>query len=519
MSVSSLTERLFAWTPWGRLRTSAASPAGPATAVRPSTAIVVQASAAPLKSSRKRAWSIAGMTAFLSGLGGFITISSCVHLLAVGVIATVPIHFTPNLDAQKKRRSEVNTEVKAADAPAFEFARVTEVRVPKDWDFAAQVVAPQETEKTISEPPPAPKPAARRAADETGAEVTAAEAAAALASALTWFVRHQEADGSWTLDGFERQCRNKACGGAGSWRSPAAATGLALTPLIGAVDNRAAAAAFDDTIRRGVGWLLYHQRPDGDLSAFGEQRMFSHAMAGLALCRRYAALREPQVGAAVQWAVQFSIAAQNPQSGGWGYEPGGRGNTSSVAWQLMFLQAAHGAGLKVEPLCWRRADLWMRSVAQGDGHGQFSDEPNGPVTGSMTAVGLEYLRFRGLKPNHATLIDGHAYILQNPPDGVFERDVFYWYLGAPAARNFGSGDWSPWRRRMRRALLNTQAIEGCEAGSWVADASAEAWSVQGGRLLVTSLAAQLLEAESKTASPIAPAEQGPIAAAPGVLQR
>ncbi len=95
-------------------------------------------------------------------------------------------------------------------------------------------------------------------------------------------------------------------------RSDAAATGLALLPLLQTTDVVTTSSRGQDAIVRGVRWLVEHQRPDGDLSAQGEQRMYSHAVAGLALCQYYSTTRDARVASAIQTAVQFSIAAQKP---------------------------------------------------------------------------------------------------------------------------------------------------------------------------------------------------------------
>ena len=79
----------------------------------------------------------------------------------------------------------------------------------------------------------------------------------------------------------------------------------------------------------------------------GQQMMYSHGLATIALCEAYGLTGDRQVGPAAQGAVNFILNAQNPADGGWRYNPRDPGDTSVVGWQLMALKSAHMAGLNV----------------------------------------------------------------------------------------------------------------------------------------------------------------------------
>ena len=62
------------------------------------------------------------------------------------------------------------------------------------------------------------------------------ESEAAVNQGLQWLAAHQNADGSWSLNKFHENCRDKHpnCSGAGNVQSNTAATGLALLPFAAA---------------------------------------------------------------------------------------------------------------------------------------------------------------------------------------------------------------------------------------------------------------------------------------------
>jgi hypothetical protein len=335
-----------------------------------------------------------------------------------------------------------------------------------------------------------------------------------LAAALNWLHRHQESDGRWSLIDFDKHCASEACDQRGSLAADAAATALALLPFFGAGHTQSTAGPHSECLARGLAWLIDHQQTNGDLSANSEQRMYAHALATLALSENYSLSRDRQIGAAAQLAVGFITAAQNKATGGWDYQPGGLGNTSLVAWQVMALRSAERSGLKVNPHCFVLAEKWLRLVADGQSGGLFCYEPGRPVTATMTSVGMLCRQWAGVPGDNPAVVEGQQYLLAHLPASPFSQDVFYWYFGSPALRNLGGSEWQVWFQALRRTLIDTQVKTGCAAGSWGLDPAApEAWSSKGGRLLATSLAAQLLELEYGQLPLYAPRVVAPVQAA------
>ncbi len=77
------------------------------------------------------------------------------------------------------------------------------------------------------------------------------------------------------------------------------------------------------------------QAPDGDLR--GEETMYSHGIATIALSEAYGMSSDPNLLDHVRRAVLFIDRARNRRAGGWRYDPGQAGDTSVLGWQVMAL--------------------------------------------------------------------------------------------------------------------------------------------------------------------------------------
>ena len=170
----------------------------------------------------------------------------------------------------------------------------------------------------------------------------------AVEDGLVWIVRHQRADGGWSLN-FQEQCQANACPPHRVIESETAATGLALLPLLGAGYIHNVKCRHQDSVRRGVEWLVQHQQPNGDLFVGGPgiSYMYSHAIASMALCEAYGLSRDPRLKEPARRALNFIIEAQNTEGGGWRYSPGQAGDTSVFGWQMFALRSGHLAGLSI----------------------------------------------------------------------------------------------------------------------------------------------------------------------------
>ncbi|HEX3999305.1 MAG TPA: prenyltransferase/squalene oxidase repeat-containing protein [Pirellulales bacterium] len=323
----------------------------------------------------------------------------------------------------------------------------------------------------------------------------------AAAAALYWLAKHQMPDGSWSLEKFQKMCTDKSCTGVGSIESLSAATGLGLLPFLAAGQTQATNGPFQRKVAAGVYWLLNHQKRDGDLSADAASQMYSHAIATIALCEDYGMTKDKPVGVAAQMAVNFIVAAQNQKTGGWRYHPGEEGDTSVLGWQMQALHAAQEAGLTVKPAALDGAKNFLASCQPAEHVGWFCYQPEAGATPPMTAVGLLASQDLKMDRTDPVILGGSALLLANQPQAE-NRNIYYWYYATQALHNLAGKEseftsnknWDTWNRKIRKLLVETQAREGCAAGSWDPDKpNKDAWGPYGGRIMQTSLSCLTLE--------------------------
>jgi hypothetical protein len=317
----------------------------------------------------------------------------------------------------------------------------------------------------------------------------------AVAAALNWLHRHQLSDGNWSLTEFSHRCQDEACSGAGHLEADTAATSLALMPFLAAEQTPNAKGPYRRTIERGLNWLLQHQQPSGDLSGGADQLMYAHAIGTIVVCEAFRLTKDERLAAAAQRAVHFIEVSQNPLTGGWQFQPGEEGDTFSTGWQIMALNSAQVAGIGVAPECLMRAANWFQRVSHGERGGLISYVPEHPESMNMTAIGLLARQYLGTERDAPPMVEAVQYLKQHAIDETtLGRDLIgsYFLTCALDAYQPSGTSWEGWSEHVRRALLATQSRTGCAAGSWYSEEATEIWTMQGGRLFSTSLAALTL---------------------------
>ena len=311
----------------------------------------------------------------------------------------------------------------------------------------------------------------------------------AVAAALNWLARHQNRDGSWSLDGYKAQCKDATCTGeTNHGKHDCGATAMGLLPFLAAGQTHESRGPYQRTIYNGLGWLINNQKKDGDLR--GGANMYSHGLAAIALCEAYGMTGDKRIGAAAQQALNFIMAAQHPQTGGWRYNPGDEGDTSVVGWQLMALKSGYMAGLTVNSRTFDGVKRWLELVnAGGSSSAGFSYTPKGGATPTMTSVGLLCHQYLGAKRTDNLMINGSNYLMANTPEK--SKNVYYWYYATQVMHNLAGPEWDTWNRKMRRTLIDSQSKDGCAAGSWSSEG--DQWGRAGGRVMQTSFGALTIE--------------------------
>ena len=309
---------------------------------------------------------------------------------------------------------------------------------------------------------------------------------------LVWLAQHQYADGHWSIHDFP--CQDHTCSGHGSFHADTAATGLALLAFLGAGYTHQS-GQYQAVVERAVKWHLQHQKPDGDLFADETEFVwfYGHGMASIALCEAYGLTKDPALREPAQKALDFIVAGQHPQFGGWRYRPQFESDTSVSGWQLMALKSGEMSGLKISKEAYAGVTRWLDSVESTSAPGQFTYHPSRPASSAMTAEGLLMRQYLGAKRNDSRLIAGAESLRQHLPD-LNQRDAYYWYYGTQVMFHMQGQYWTEWNSRLRDTLVNSQLKDGGSGGSWNPDQpTPEKWGEAGGRHYVTCLNLLMLE--------------------------
>ena len=209
----------------------------------------------------------------------------------------------------------------------------------------------------------------------------------AVRSALGWFARQQQPTGNWRLhEGYPDAGRRTA-------RTDTGATSLALLAFLGAGFDHTR-GDHQQTVARGINWLVGQQRADGnlfDIDEFGrEETYYAHSMGTIALCEAVALTADRRLRGAAIKAVDFLVKTQQPTRGGWKYQPQtaqSRGDLSVTGWALMALHSARIADIEVPEQSIVLASNFRDSVEVQEG-ARYRYEPEFDVSQAMTAEGL-----------------------------------------------------------------------------------------------------------------------------------
>lgn len=314
---------------------------------------------------------------------------------------------------------------------------------------------------------------------------------------LSWIVRHQREDGGWSLAGALDCCENPNKPLPHIHESDTAAVGLALLPMLGAGGTHKESGPYQDSIDRGLKWLLRHQKRNGDLWIGGSMHthIYSHAIATMALCEAYGITRDKALREPAQRAVIFIQASRAADGKGWRYEPGDSGDTSVFGWQLMALRSARLAGLAVSKKTIKDCGNYL-NLASIDPHDRtlYSYLPGGGPSPTMTAEALLCRQYFGWTPKNRELVKGVGLVSAHLARSN-ERNIYYWYYATQLLHNMGGKAWVAWNERVRDGLVSMQVDGGHAAGSWDPTyPQPDVWGERGGgRLFLTSLSILTLE--------------------------
>jgi hypothetical protein len=318
----------------------------------------------------------------------------------------------------------------------------------------------------------------------------------AVTRGLEWLAAHQDADGKWDADGFNRHCPSFIdCRGAGRPELDVGVSGLALLAFLGAGHSPLPSSPYSSVVARGLDFLLEAQRDDGAFGPSHQWFFYSHAIATFAVAEAYGLSRDPRYRAAAASALQFSEAHQQ-EEGGWDYraEPTGRNDLSITGWQVMALKAARGVGIPVPSRVLAKVTRYLDAVVYDDGQALYAaqGEGRGRRGVNMAAVGLLSRVYTGTSISDRRVRAAAQRIVLNPPDlerashwDEFFQSSYYWYVATLALFHLGGEEWEAWNHFLKQSLLDRQSSREHEDGSWKADPN---WiGTFGGRLTSTAL--------------------------------
>jgi len=328
-----------------------------------------------------------------------------------------------------------------------------------------------------------------------------AESEAAVERGLAWLAAHQFEDGGWRFN-LEAcpQC-DGACRHSGFRSSTTDSTGLALLCFLGAGYTQHE-GPYQEIVANGLYYLqqrmlltsqggnlmdqtILSGNKNGPLLDPTNGNMYSHGIATLALCEAYAMTRDKNLAGAAQQAVNFIVNAQH-ELGGWRYLPQEPGDLSITGWQITALKSGLHGKLKVPREVWYRAAEFLDSLQEDRGAAYGYVAPTNKKR-SMSVVGLFSRMMLGWPHDYEPLLRGVAKIAEQAPH---QNHMYFNYYASQVLRHHGGSGWKRWNPRMRDYLVELQATQGHETGSWYID---ENWSTQGGRLYTTTLSILTLE--------------------------
>jgi len=324
---------------------------------------------------------------------------------------------------------------------------------------------------------------------------------AAVARGLKWLALHQAPQGHWALDEFHLHHRtdlnstkfltNTGLTGKGMKNDTAGAAFGVLPFLAAGITHKPSGRPTDDqyvkTVKRALEWLIANQAKDG---RFGGSSMYEHGLATIAICEAYGLTADPALKYPAQKALDFIVKAQDPQGGGWRYQPRQAGDTSVVGWQVMALKSGQMGGLSVPNITLQLAAKYLDSCESTDGGGYGYTGPGDAPT--MSAVGLLCRQYLGTPRRNANLQNGVKKLMKgSPPSG---HQIYYEYYATQVFHHMGGDYWDFWNAPagkaeagMRDKLVQSQAAD----GSW--DPRGDGHAAPGGRIMKTALSLLTLE--------------------------
>lgn len=336
-----------------------------------------------------------------------------------------------------------------------------------------------------------------------------ARSEASVADGLQFLALHQSADGSWSLNEFNKHARTAPLPAGKvvpdnsqpqtTRRNPTAGTAFGLLPFLAAgithkPSKTPKAVDYSKGVGKAIDYLVAKQTKTGaDRGNYGGD-MYSHGLATIAMCEAYGLTSDPRIKASAQLGLNYLVSAQDPAGGGWRYSPRSPGDTSVTGWQLMALKSGQMAGLTVPRETLKKTEAFLNAVESKQGG--YGYMPGNPETITMTSVAALCRQYLGVNPRNPSLLASIKKIKAAPPTG---GNIYYEYYATQVMHHMGGDAWQFWnlgpdgtgKKGIRDVLIARQDKgEGGKAGQ---KGSFSGNDHVGGRLGATSLCLLSLE--------------------------
>jgi hypothetical protein len=336
----------------------------------------------------------------------------------------------------------------------------------------------------------------------------------AVLGALRWLARHQNPDGSWSVQGYVSRCRQACSPNPGHDDFDAGVTGLSLLAFLGAGYSHLSKDAHDgicfgDVVRKGLQWMMRNQDSEGCIGSRNAQKhVYNHLICALAITEAYGLTASTLFRDNAQKAVDFTVAAQNPGKG-WRYVCRSGDNDSSVTgWAVMVLKSAELSGLVFPASAYDGTRRWFDEATEASyGRTGYTHAGTGKVFvpglneqfdhhEALSAISVMARIFMDRTKADPRTHHGADLLLRDKPVwGGNATDFYYWYYASLALFQYDGpkgSKWLSWNEPMKNALVGNQnlAASGCRAGSWE---PVDRWSGEGGRVYATAINALTLE--------------------------
>ena len=266
---------------------------------------------------------------------------------------------------------------------------------------------------------------------------------------------------AWLVD---RQADDGSFGSAG-YRGNVAVTGLSGMALMsaGSTPGRGPHGA---SVARAVDYILAHTQHNGFIASPGSSShgpMYGHGFATLFLAECYGMTQRPELRDKLTAAVSLIVNTQNPQ-GGWRYQPQRLDADISVTiCQVMALRAARNAGLHVPNETIDRCVDYVKQSQNADGGFVYQLGAGGESAFPRSAAGVVALYSAGVYEG-PEIDKATDYLMQFLPEKDQKRRESYYFYGhyyaVQAMWQVGGEPWNRWYPAIRDELIGRQHADG-----------------------------------------------------------